>query len=232
MGGDGRRRHRLGGVLADRAPGRAAGDCGRGGAGLRSRLERVPVRAAADRRYDGDDPGGTHQPAIADDGAGRRALGRDRAQHPAGADRSCLVAPAPHSRSRLRSHQVTAAVAQQAPKKKVRPRNRWRATGWAFATPGLSLILLVLGTPLVYGVLLSLSSFTLLNPSLEPFVGTENFEGLLVDPYFWHSLRISVQYGAATVIGAFVLGLIVAVLLARVTRLKAVYFAVLAVPVA
>jgi multiple sugar transport system permease protein len=127
---------------------------------------------------------------------------------------------------------MTAAVARSVPKKKRRPRNRWRATGWKFALPGLSLILLVLGTPLVYGVLLSLSSFTLLNPTLEPFVGTENFQSLLVDPYFWHSLRISVQYGAATVIGAFVLGLIVAVLLTRVTRLKAVYFAILAVPVA
>ena len=127
---------------------------------------------------------------------------------------------------------MTATPAQARPQNKRRPRNRWRASGWAFAAPGVSLLAIVLGVPLVYAVLLTLSSFTLLSPTLEPFVGFENFQSLLVDPYFWHSLEISVKYAAATVIGAFLLGLLFAVLLTRVVRLKAIYFAILAVPVA
>jgi multiple sugar transport system permease protein len=126
---------------------------------------------------------------------------------------------------------VTTAATTQ-PKRKVRPRNRWRATGWNFAAPGFLVIALVLGLPLVYAVLLSISSFNLLNPVLEPFVGLANFETLLVDPYFWHSLAISLQYTLATVSGAFGLGLLIAVLLTRVVRLKAIYFAILTVPVA
>jgi multiple sugar transport system permease protein len=127
---------------------------------------------------------------------------------------------------------VTAATAAQARKKKRRPRNRWRATGWKFAAPGFSVIALVLGLPLVYAVLLSISSFNLLNPVLEPFVGSQNFETLMVDPYFWNSLAISFEFTVATVSGAFALGLAIAVLLARVVRLKAVYYAMLTVPVA
>ncbi|HYD04504.1 MAG TPA: sugar ABC transporter permease [Reyranella sp.] len=127
---------------------------------------------------------------------------------------------------------MTATPAAQAAKKKRRPRNRWRATGWKFAAPGLSVLALVLGLPLVYAVLLSISSFNLLNPVLEPFVGLENFETLMVDPYFWNSLAISFEYTVATVTGAFGLGLFIAVLLTRVVRLKAIYFAMLTVPVA
>ena len=127
---------------------------------------------------------------------------------------------------------MTQAAAIPAPKQKRRPRNRWRATGWRFATPGLSMIALVLGLPLVYAVLLSLSSFNLLNPVLEPFVGLANFETLLVDPYFWNSLAISFEYTVATVTGAFGIGLFIAVLLTRVVRLKAIYFAILTAPVA
>ncbi|GAB2174674.1 carbohydrate ABC transporter permease [Dongia sp. agr-C8] len=127
---------------------------------------------------------------------------------------------------------MTESAANPKPKQPRRPRNRWRATGWKFAAPGLSMIALVLGLPLVYAVLLSISSFNLLNPVLEPFVGLANFETLLVDPYFWHSLAISFEYTVATVTGAFGLGLLIAVLLTRVVRLKAVYFAILTVPVA
>jgi len=127
---------------------------------------------------------------------------------------------------------MTDAAALPTPKNKRRPRNRWRAAGWKFAAPGLSMIALVLGLPVVFAVLLSFSSFTLLNPVLEPFVGFDNFSALLTDPYFRHSIEITLLVTAATVIGAFGVGLIVAVLLARVVRLKAITFAILAVPVA
>jgi multiple sugar transport system permease protein len=127
---------------------------------------------------------------------------------------------------------MTDAAAVLTPKKKRRTRNRWRATGWMFEGPGLSMIALVLGLPVGFAVLLGFSSFTLLNPVLEPFVGFDNLDTMITDPYFWHSVMITLQVTAATVIGAFLLGLVIAVLLARVVRLKAIIFAILTVPVA
>jgi multiple sugar transport system permease protein len=119
------------------------------------------------------------------------------------------------------------------PRKKQRPpRDRWRATGWKFAAPGLSMIAIVLGFPLVYAVLLSVSSFTLLHPRLSPLVGLENFQTVMADEYFWHSVLVTIEYSAVTVIGEFVLGLIIALMLNRVVRLKAVHFAILTLPMA
>jgi multiple sugar transport system permease protein len=127
---------------------------------------------------------------------------------------------------------VTDTTINTAPKKKRRPHDRWRATGWKFAAPGLSMIAIVMGVPLVYALLLSLSSFTLLHPELEPFVGLENFREVMEDEYFWHSLWITIKYSALTVTGEFVLGLVIALMLNRVLRLKAVYFAILTIPMA
>src|SRR3569623_238733 len=117
-------------------------------------------------------------------------------------------------------------------KKKKKPRDRWRATGWKFAAPGLSMITIVMGFPLVYAVLLSVSSFTLLHPSFKPYTGIENYQTVYSDPYFWHSVWITVKYSAVTVAGEFLLGLGIARVLIRVGRLKAVYFAILTVPMA
>ena len=126
---------------------------------------------------------------------------------------------------------MTEAVLET-PKKKPRPRDRWRATGWKFAAPGLSMIAIVMGFPLVYALLLSLSSFTLLHPKLPPFVGLENFQSVMAGEYFWNSVLTTIKYSAVTVMGEFVLGLTIALLLNRVVRLKAVYFAILTVPMA
>lgn len=127
---------------------------------------------------------------------------------------------------------MTDTAVIEAPKKKRPPRNRWRATGWKFAAPGLAMIAIVMGFPLVYALLLSLSSFTLLHPQLSPFIGLENFRVVMADEYFWHSLQVTVFYSGVTVVGEFLLGLGIALVLNRVVRLKAVYFAVLTVPMA
>ena len=111
-------------------------------------------------------------------------------------------------------------------------RDRWRATGWKFAAPGLATIAVVMGFPLAYAVLLSVSSFTLLHPRLTPFVGLENFATVADDEYFALSIRTTVLYAVVTVVGEFLVGLGVALVLNRVVRLKAVYFAILTVPMA
>ena len=85
--------------------------------------------------------------------------------------------------------------------------DRWDWTGWKFALPGLSVIAIVMGFPLIYAVLLAISSFTLLHPRLSPFVGWENFATVMDDEYFWHSVWLTIQYSSFTVIGEFLLGL-------------------------
>ena len=107
----------------------------------------------------------------------------------------------------------------------------WRI-GWAFALPGLLLLAIVMGFPLVYACILSISSMTLIKPSLMPLVGFKNFASMLADPLFWNALWLTVRYSAITVIGEFVVGLGIALMLNRTVHMKPVYFAILTIPMA
>jgi multiple sugar transport system permease protein len=107
----------------------------------------------------------------------------------------------------------------------------WR-TGWGFALPGLLLLAIVMGFPLLYACILSVSSMTLLKPHLLPLVGLKNFTSIVSDPLFWNALWLTVRYSAITVIGEFVIGLGIALMLNRTVRMKPVYFAILTIPMA
>lgn len=107
----------------------------------------------------------------------------------------------------------------------------WK-TGWSFAAPGLALLVVVMGFPLVYAVLMALSSITLLRPSLWPFVGFTNFATVLGDKLFWDALLLTVRYSVVTVIGEFLVGLGIALMLKRVVTMKPIYFGILTIPMA
>ena len=107
----------------------------------------------------------------------------------------------------------------------------WR-TGWAFSLPGLLTLAIVMGFPLIYAVLMSVSSMTLLRPALLPFTGLANFIHVMSNPQFWGALFLTVKYSIVTVAGEFVFGLGIALMLNRVLRLKSVYFAILTIPMA
>ena len=107
----------------------------------------------------------------------------------------------------------------------------WK-TGWAFAAPGLALLVVVMGFPLVYAVLMALSSITLLRPSLWPFVGFTNFTTVLGDKLFWDALLLTVRYSVVTVLGEFLVGLGIALMLKRVVTMKPIYFGILTIPMA
>lgn len=110
--------------------------------------------------------------------------------------------------------------------------DRDRRNGWAFATPGLLTLALVMGFPLAYALVISLSSITLLHPALEPFVGFKNFAVVMSSPLFWSSLWLTVKYSVATVAGEFVVGLAIALMLHRAVKAKPIYFAILTIPMA
>jgi len=108
---------------------------------------------------------------------------------------------------------------------------RWR-TGWGFSLPGLLTLGLVMGLPLVYALVMSLSSMTLLQPRLSPLVGFENYARITHNAQFWHSLWLTAKYSFVTVTGEFAIGLGVALMLNAVIRAKPFYFAILTIPMA
>ena len=112
-----------------------------------------------------------------------------------------------------------------------RQEREWR-TGWAFALPGFSALAIVMGFPLVYALVMSVSSQTLLHPDLLPLKGLGNFITVMSDPGFWGTTWLTVIYSVVTVAGEFVLGLGIALMLNRTVKMKPVYFALLTIPMA
>jgi len=112
-----------------------------------------------------------------------------------------------------------------------RQEREWR-TGWAFAFPGFSALAIVMGFPLVYALVMSVSSQTLLHPDLLPLKGLGNFITVMSDPGFWGATWLTVIYSVVTVAGEFVLGLGIALMLNRTVKMKPVYFALLTIPMA
>ncbi|WGD32149.1 sugar ABC transporter permease [Ancylobacter sp. WKF20] len=107
----------------------------------------------------------------------------------------------------------------------------WR-TGWAFAAPGLLTLAVVMGFPLVYAALISVSSLTLLKPMLTPYVGLKNFIVVMSEPIFWSAVWLTIKYSVVTVAAEFAIGLGIALMLNRTVTMKPVYFAVLTIPMA
>lgn len=107
----------------------------------------------------------------------------------------------------------------------------WK-TGWAFSLPGLSTLAIVMGLPLVYAILMSISSMTLMRPSLFPLTGFENYARIMSNAQFWSSLWLTVKYSIVTVVAEFVIGLGIALLLNAVVKTKPIYFAILTIPMA
>lgn len=111
-----------------------------------------------------------------------------------------------------------------------RLQDRVRA-GWGFAAPGLTMLTIVMGLPLVYAAAIALSSMTLIRPALH-LTGFGNFATIIGEPLFWNALWITLRYAISAVIGEFVVGLAIALMLRQVVRLRGFYFAALTLPMA
>ena len=81
-----------------------------------------------------------------------------------------------------------------------RGRRPWNPVPWLFLTPALLVLTLFTFYPIVCGVSLAFTEFSLLSHTQEgelvspKFVGAANFLRLWVDPYFWTALWNSLKY--------------------------------------
>jgi multiple sugar transport system permease protein len=108
-------------------------------------------------------------------------------------------------------------------------RKRWEP--WAFASPSLALIALVIIFPLAYSFWLSLNNFDLSVGAEYEFVGAKNYmEVLFRDPRFMGSVWNTAVIIAPSLVLELILGLGLALLLSRVARGRPIITALLAIP--
>jgi multiple sugar transport system permease protein len=111
-----------------------------------------------------------------------------------------------------------------------RPDYRWYVP-YLFLLPGLTIYLVWVLYPLLYQFYVSLHDWSIMPNKESTFVGLQNYSDVLTNPVFWSSLRNTVQYSVATVIGQIVLGLILAIMVHRVPIGKRFFRAIFYVPV-
>ncbi len=108
-------------------------------------------------------------------------------------------------------------------------RKRWEP--YAFASPSLLLIALIIVFPLGYSFWLSLNDFDLSVGADYQFVGARNYiEGVFKDPRFLGSVWNTAVIIAPSIVAELLLGLILALLLSRVARGRPIITALLAIP--
>ncbi len=107
-------------------------------------------------------------------------------------------------------------------KKKIEP--------WLFLLPVLLILLLLFGYPLINSVIMAFQNYKLTAPNDIYFNGIENFKKLAGDPDSLMILKNSFIYVFVSVIGQFLLGLILALALKKRFRGRGLYQSVVFLP--
>ena len=105
-----------------------------------------------------------------------------------------------------------------------------RRTFFAFVSPSVIIMLLLMVLPLVTAVWLGFNFITFKNLATPQWVGLENYIEVLSDPEFWASLRFTVLYIVITVPLVILIGFFIALLLDQVTKFRGVFIAASLLP--
>jgi multiple sugar transport system permease protein len=108
-------------------------------------------------------------------------------------------------------------------------RRREIVVAWALAAPAIVLVLGVMAYPVGWEVWVS---FTGLSARSETrgFVGLANYRAMVGDAFFWRALATTAVYFALTTLAKLGLGLAIALLLARPSRLRPLAFLAVFLP--
>ena len=103
---------------------------------------------------------------------------------------------------------------------------------YVFLIPSLVIIFLAGVGPVLQSFLLSLSEFSLVNPSQAP-VGFQNYIALLSDSIFWKSIQVTLFLVFGSVVLEFVVGIFLALLITSSgPRARSIFSSIFIIPIA
>ena len=103
--------------------------------------------------------------------------------------------------------------------------------GWWFILPGLTLMILIVGTPLLLGFRYSLHRVFLYDFDNQSFVGLKNYLDAFADPLFVNALKTTGLFTVGCTLISVTLGLLIAFLLnARQVKLRPMWIALFLIP--
>lgn len=110
-------------------------------------------------------------------------------------------------------------------------KKRDRRSGYVMMLPSAIIILLVTIFPIIYSVYMSFNNIQLTFSGFQmKWIGLQNYNTLVHAPVFWHSVWFTTYYAIATVIAELVLGMLIALAINNVQRLKNISLVVMLIP--
>jgi multiple sugar transport system permease protein len=109
--------------------------------------------------------------------------------------------------------------------------NADRKSGYAMLTPALLIIAVVTIFPIFYSVRMSLNNISMTSSGfhMSP-IGLQNYNVLIHNGEFWHSVWFTVYYALVTVVLELALGLMIAVAINNVQKMKSISLVVMLIP--
>lgn len=109
---------------------------------------------------------------------------------------------------------------------------RLQRTGpYLVMAPGMILLLLFSMYPFLFLLKISFQDYSPINP-LKPFVGLDNYIHVFQDHNFWNALKVTAVFVISTVTLEFAIGLLLAVILNRLSVGQRIYQSIILLPIA
>jgi multiple sugar transport system permease protein len=112
------------------------------------------------------------------------------------------------------------------------PRDQQDTLGWALVAPAVAVLLALTIFPAAYLLWASFRRFNLMTPDNAVFIGLANYQNIVTNPAIRHSMLVTILFVVVAVGIEFVLGLLLALMLAPKSRANSAAATLLILPMA
>ena len=105
-----------------------------------------------------------------------------------------------------------------------------RRFGFFFVAPAVLILSIVILAPIVIAIITSFYDYTLINRSLDNFIGLNNYFESITNKKFLHSTFVTITFVFLVVLFEFLIGFLIAILLNQVERFRNIYYFILLIP--
>jgi len=105
-----------------------------------------------------------------------------------------------------------------------------RRFGFFFVAPAVIVLSIVILTPIVIAIVTSFYDYTLIDRSLNKFIGLKNYFNSISSAKFLHSSIVTISFVFLVVLFEFLIGFLIAILLNQVEKFRNIYYFILLIP--
>jgi len=105
-----------------------------------------------------------------------------------------------------------------------------RRFGYLFVSPAVIILSIVILAPIAIAIITSFYDYTLINRTLDSFIGLKNYFEAVSNEKFIHSAIVTIVFVILVVLFEFIIGFLIAILLNQVERFRNIYYFILLIP--